>query len=227
VRQFYSISAITNGGTRFPWAHGLFGKREICAKCGTVLPVLSDGNRIDLGGEKGSVWPDTIGIGFSGPWLLLSEQAVKAFEDIGVVFCVSVSVVMDGVPPKLGKVKCPGYRLVSVSVGARVSSDSGYRAQRTCSQCGFIECDPSADPFVLKDSILEPSWNGTALFKCDLTGNTFFCTDAIIAEAHNRNLCGLRFVPCGPPIGHSFAFDGVPYKKDAWRDYVREYLGVK
>jgi hypothetical protein len=220
------MSGLGSGKSEAPWGSSVRYSvgEKYCPKCGSDLSRPMGQVKILLDDESGSDWTDIVGLGFRGPWLMLSEKAVKTFNQIDSSLEDIFPVIIEGGPTKLWKNTPPKYFLVSITVGIRLSPESRYEVKSKCDVCGCVRANPLVDTSIQRDIFMEESWNKRPIFKGDVSGNIIFCTEDVVRMSAREKLVGFRFVPCGPPIEKSFGYDGVPYLKDGWESQVVQYL---
>jgi hypothetical protein len=146
----------------------------------------------DVNLEGGQAYPDLLGCG-AFPFLILSEKAVRVFQENGITSFHTISVGVSKIkanaligcdPPKYFRIEIDGSCKIDLKA-------SGAKIIKYCKMCYHIETMPT----VLKSHPLIPgSWDQTPLFRdYNLYPFVTFCTQDVVDLVKKKGLSNFLF----------------------------------
>jgi hypothetical protein len=215
--QFRDNSYRTRG---FPWAqrvNTLAAKRvcSACLVCGRTYVAHLEGE-VFASLEKGTKWPDVMGVGDVGPRLLLSERVIDTFGHEGVTGCRPHPVaIAESKSKKLDLNEAPCYFYIEVIGHVDIDPEASRDRVSRCPDC-FAALDRTSCQ-VRQFVPIEETWDGSDILQMrNCPCGIMLCTERVLLLARKHRWTNFRFECMDVIRRHAAKWRGIDYLGRKW-----------
>lgn len=218
--MYYDFSHCSARARTYAWCHDLRarGQRAMCPACGRVTRDVWRGPFEAGIDASGSRWPDLMGVGSSGPWMLFAERVAEALKPglAGAKFePVAIGEILG---KKLQAIAPPRYFVLTFEEPFMLDLAASGLGTPACVRCQLRDRLPAeARP---KDAVIAGGKQPGLVFAlANYHPRAYFCTESCIDLAREHAWTNASFKPMNLPAEDAAGWAGIDYKKADWREH--------